>query len=986
MYGDFLKKRSAFKYRIHLTEHNLYRNLNNRPVKASGCRISKNKPPIKAQTAIVVGMQNIRSLFSKLNFVSNTVTMDNIDFLFLTETWLDNRILDSMISINDFEILRCDRLVKKGGGVALYHKKSIYVQKLQNPVAPSTFFNFEFMCVRLDTSKCKIHFLIFYVPPDSSQCPSTIINVCKVISFFLISTAPFIILGDFNLPKINWTNSTANGQAAEIFLNFCVNNALTQCIDSATHKDGNVLDLLLCNLPALSILISSSVNCPISSTCDHNLVLSSLSVSVPSSQKYSYSFPNFKKANFENINNILLSYNWNLLLYESSLQNQYDVFISIMQNVIKNNVPYLTHSNKPRKSLPKHMKKLLNTKLKTYRLFKSGKCSKEVYKSKAKEYEVEVNKWHDRVEENICFNPSSKKFYSYANKKLNNSFTLPPLLNSDNDVISTDIGKANLLNETFHQHFTIDNNTSFSPFHKLSSPMLDFQVSAEDVLQAVRESKDKLSLTPEQIPAYFIKRVIISILQPLLLIYSNSLEFSSLPHQWKQSIITPIFKKGDRRLPSNYRPVAQTSSFGRILEAILSKKILEHLMSNQLLLPNQFGFLPHRSSASQLLYCLDCWYSSYCSNKIQFVAYTDISKAFDSVSHSKLVKVLTSFGLNKIIVLWIQNFLMNRTQFVRINKTFSSPLPILSGVPQGSVLGPLLFLLFINDIVQIVELRHDSNFALFADDAKIFSDNAQELQSCLDHFNDVLSNYQLNLAPHKCFILPISKHSQQISISSHPSFSINSISLSYENSAKDLGIYISKDLKWETHINKIVQQASFISYRIIKSFRSKNIRVLLKLYKTYVRPKLEHNTPVWSPYLSKNINAIENVQRRFVKIICRKCNIHCLSYAERLSKLNLPSLQSRRIRFDLITLFKIVNNLSDLSFDSFFVIKTYTYSLRNRSSQILPNHNFKDSIWRGSFFVRAPRYWNKLSEDITSSVSLSLFKAKLKNIALESLL
>ena len=353
---------------------------------------------------------------------------------------------------------------------------------------------------------------------------------------------------------------------------------------------------------------------------------------------------------------------------------------------------------------------------------------------------------------------------------------------------------------------------------------------------------------------------------------------------------SPIFKKGDRRLPSNYRPVAQTSSFGRILEAILSKKILEHLMSNQLLLPNQFGFLPHRSSASQLLYCLDCWYSSYCSNKIQFVAYTDISKAFDSVSHSKLVKVLTSFGLNKIIVLWIQNFLMNRTQFVRINKTFSSPLPILSGVPQGSVLGPLLFLLFINDIVQIVELRHDSNFALFADDAKIFSDNAQELQSCLDHFNDVLSNYQLNLAPHKCFILPISKHSQQISISSHPSFSINSISLSYENSAKDLGIYISKDLKWETHINKIVQQASFISYRITKSFRSKSIRVLLKLYKTYVRPKLEHNTPVWSPYLSKNINAIENVQRRFVKIICRKCNIHCLSYAERLSKLNLPSL------------------------------------------------------------------------------------------------
>ena len=477
-----------------------------------------------------------------------------------------------------------------------------------------------------------------------------------------------------------------------------------------------------------------------------------------------------------------------------------------------------------------------------------------------------------------------------------------------------------------------------------------------------------------------------SILHPLLIIFNNSLKSSAIPCQWKQSIITPIFKKGDRRVPSNYRPVAQTSSFGRILEAILSEKILDHLMLNNLLLPNQFGFLPNRSSASQLVYCLDHWYSSYCANKIQFVTYTDISKAFDSVSHSKLVKVLTSFGLNEVITSWIENFLTGRTQTVRINNTFSSPLPILSGVPQGSVLGPLLFLLFINDIVQIVELQHGANFALFADDAKIFSCNAQELQSCLDHFSETLTNYQLNLAPHKCFILPISKQSQQKTISNHPNFSINSTNLPYEHYAKDLGIYVSKDLKWELHINRIVQQASFVSYRIIKSFRSKNIWILLKLYKTYVRPKLEYNTPVWSPYLLKDINAVENVQKRFTKIICRRCNIPSSSYSERLTKLNLLSLKSRRIRFDLITMFKIINNMSDLNFDSFFEIKYYPYSLRNRSSQILPIQHFNDNIWKGSFFERAPRYWNKLSQDVTNTDSLGLFKTKLNSISFESLL
>ena len=780
--------------------------------------VSAKNYPSETQPELIIGLQNIRSLYKKVSFVSNTLNMDSIDFLFLTETWLDDRITDSMISVNSYEILRCDRMIKKGGGVALYHKQSINVQKLQNPDVQSTFSNFEFMCVRLDIGKTNITILCFYIPSDSSQCPSTIVNACKIISYFLTNTAPFIILGDFNLPKINWIHSTAKGKEAEIFLNFCTNNALTQCIDSATHQDGNVLDLVICNLAARSILNSSSIDSPISSTCDHNLISFSLSASVPLSHRFSYSYPNFKQADYEKINNILLSYNWNILLYEPSVQHQYDTFLSILHYVIKNNIPYNTYSNKPKNRLPKFIKKLLSTKLKTYKRYKSGKCSKEVYKSKALEYEMEVRKWHDKIEENICRNPSSRKFYSYTNKKLNNSFTIPPLVNHSNQTVSSDVDKANLLNATFHNNFTIDNKSSFYPFHKLSSSMPDFQITASDILKAVKLSKDKLSLTPEQIPTYFIKRVITSILHPLLLIFNNSLKFSSVPHQWKKSQITPIYKKGDKRIPNNYRPVAQTSSFGRTFEAIQSEKILDHVMSNNLLLPNQFGFLPNRSSTGQLLYCLDNWLSSYCSNKMQYVTYTDISKAFDSVSHSKLIKVLTSFGLSVATISWIENWLSDRTQTVRINNTFSSPLPILSGVPQGSVLGPLLFLLFINDIAQIVETRNNANFVLFADDAKFFSCDPHELQSCLDYLDEILKNYQLNLAPHKCFILPISKRSQQISLNNHPNLSINSTNLPFEHYARDLGIYITRDLRWELHINRIAKQASFVSYRIIKSF------------------------------------------------------------------------------------------------------------------------------------------------------------------------
>ena len=987
MHGRFFKKLPSIKCHHHIdsTETVKHRVFSHKL--GENHHIARRvKTSQETQTQLIVKLQNIRSLFYKINFIDNILVADNVDLFFITETWLDNSITDSMIKINNFEIIRSDRLTKQGGGVALLYKNYFYVQELAKPAIPPTFSNFEFFCVDLNSSRNGMRFLCIYIPPDSSRCPLTMVNVCNVISFFLTTSSPFILLGDFNLPKINWNTFSAKGKSSQLFLNFCIENGLSQCITSPTHKDGNILDLVFCNSAGMSHLISQSVDCPATSSCDHNLLSLTFSACVSSPIKTSWSYPDFKSADFEAINRTLSSYNWNSLANPQSLQQQYDNFISILHSVIKQYVPVRVCSNKSKRRLPKYIRKLLKTKLKTYKLLKSGKCSKLFYNTKVREYEVEVRKWHEKIEEAVCSNPNNNKLYSYTNKKLNNHFTLPPFINQDGETISSDAEKADLLNKTFHENFILDDNCDFLPFHKFSSKMPDFQISIADINKAVNTSKDKLSLTPEQIPTYFIKRIISSILFPLSLIYNNCLKYGFVPHQWKLSIITPIFKKGDRRLPKNHRPIAQTSSFCRIFEAIISDSILDHVSLNNLILPNQFGFLPNRSSASQLIYCLDQWFSSYCTNNIQYISYTDISKAFDTVSHRKLVAVIQSFGINAHLTNWIQNFLTNRTQIVRIKETWSSPLPILSGVPQGSVLGPLLFILFMNDIIQLVELQHNAKFALFADDAKIFTTDAKELQSCLNSFSEALSKYQLHLAHNKCFILPISKRSQQHIVTDNPNFTIGSSTISFQNHAKDLGIFITNNLKWELHIKNIVQKASFTSYQITKSFRTKNIWTLLKLYKSYVRPKLEYNTPVWSPYLSKDISLIENVQRRYTKIICRRCSIPFDSYSDRLIKLNLISLHSRRIRFDLIMLFKIVNNTSDLNFDSFFTIQHSPYSLRGNTSKVMPKQNFNCSVWRGSFFERAPRYWNRLSPEITCVKSLHLFKSKLNLINLENLI
>lgn len=312
---------------------------------------------------------------------------------------------------------------------------------------------------------------------------------------------------------------------------------------------------------------------------------------------------------------------------------------------------------------------------------------------------------------------------------------------------------------------------------------------------------------------------------------------------------------------------------------------------------------------------------------------------------------------------------------VKVNSSLSSSLPVLSGVPQGSVLGPLLFIIFINEIMLNLENDQDVKIALFADDSKFMSTHAGKLQSCLNNFSDVIKSFQLQLAPHKSVVLPIGKNS---ALQTLQSFHLES--LQTDTHIKDLGIYIQNNLKWERHVNHVSRQAATISYQILKSIRSKNIWTLVLLYKCYVRPRLEYNTEVWSPYFKKDVQKLEQVQQQYTKRIFQRCNIPFLSYPDRLKKINLLSLQHRRIKFDLILMFKIINNLSELKFEDYFYFQKCNYSLRNNLTKIRPKEKFKGKVWTGSFFSRAPDYWNKLDNLTVSAKSLNVFKCRLRNV------
>ena len=890
-----------------------------------------------------------------------------------------------MFQPNGYDVVRADRTVSRGGGVLLLYKNHLKVENVEFVDNNIDMCSFEFLCVDIYTKVCTFRFICFYVPPCSSCSNTVISNVCKIIRKLLTDTKPCYILGDFNLPNINWEIFSTGGDLShKTFLDFCISNDLSQNIKVATHIKGNILDILLSNTPGNHKLLSSSVNHPLSSTCDHYLITFDIQSYLTNNFNNSSKYPNFTKGNFELICNDLNLIDWMDIFQNSfSLQNFYDIFLSKLDSVITKHVPLKSSATNRRRQRPKFLQVLLQEKIAIYRRFKNDRSLASEVKLKNKEYEVAVNKWYDDSEKKLCENPSARNFYNYVNGKMKSRHSIPVMRDCNNNVVETDLAKANLFNKYFQKVFVLDDGRPLCSSFKTSTMMNPFTISHNDIIEAVNGMKDKISRTPEGIPIYLIRRIIPSILHTLSLIFNVSFNQNVIPSQWKNAIIIPVYKRGNRNTAKNYRPISLTSSFCRIFESVVVKNILEHLITNELISPRQFGFLPSRSSCSQLLQCMYKWSSAFSQNLTTNVVYTDISKAFDSVVHSKLIHCLTTYGLDRQLIDWFTNFLSGRSQQVAINNRLSDPLPIYSGVPQGSIVGPILFLIYFNNVTNSCNFLNDTvDIFLFADDTKLSSTNCAMLQTSLDYMDEWLQTHQLKLAYEKCFLMQVSKRR----ISQDPSFTINDQTISSVLSFKDLGVFIQADLKWSEHVNYIYRKAATTSYQLLKAFNTKNIWTLRKLFITYVRPKCEYNSPVWSPSLIKDIAKIERVQRSFTRSIFMRAGIPFSSYEDRIQKLNLLSLQDRRTLTDLILIYKIYYGQSDLNFNDFFVLRTRPYVLRGHSIQINPKLSFITTQFQSTFFYRATKYWNSLPEEIVISPTVNIFKSKLLKFDLKTLL
>ena len=500
-----------------------------------------------------------------------------------------------------------------------------------------------------------------------------------------------------------------------------------------------------------------------------------------------------------------------------------------------------------------------------------------------------------------------KKFWKYINQRTKTSSGIADLEDiATGRLTSNEKEKAEILATFFTSVFTQERTQEMPKIQKgkFKEEISHCIINREDVQKKLKSLNPNKSLGPDRLHPRILKELHSVLDKPLAILYQNTLKQGKIPDEWKHAIVTAIFKKGDKRKPNNYRPVSLTCIICKIIESIVRDKIMDHMKNNNLFSNKQFGFLDGRSTVLQLLTVLDKWTKIIDEGGKIDCVYFDFKKAFDKVPHQRLIYKAEQYGIKGEIINWIKSFLNSRTQQVVINGESSECKDVTSGIPQGSVLGPLLFVIFINDLPDQVK----SDMYLFADDTKVFrristKEDKEILQEDINEMLKWADKWQLEFHPDKCVKMSINNKECE-----NRTYKMNDITLKNVKQEKDIGVIVDDQLKFEDHMYEKIKKANNMMGLIRRSFMHLDKEMFLNLYKALVRPHLEYANVIWHPTKMKDITAIENVQRRATKYLP---SLKDLSYEERLQKLKLPTLRYRRLRGDLIETYKLMTGKYD---------------------------------------------------------------------------
>jgi Reverse transcriptase (RNA-dependent DNA polymerase)/Endonuclease-reverse transcriptase len=900
------------------------------------------------------------------------------------ETWLNSSVQDAEIMPDNYSVFRKDRLNNSHGGVLLAVKpelKPTRVPALENDA--------EIVWVEISCGEDRVLVGSAYRAPNSNVASNLqlieSVNRAQDVQHQYTSV---VLCGDFNL-EVDWEvngNATPKTTIANDILTAFLNVVPHQMVTEATRitkSSRSIIDLVLTNNPGklADLVVVTGVS-------DHMAIKFNLKWQCPKPKVIHRLAYNYNKANWKMLENSF-SANMPMSTTTDDVETLWAEWKESFWRCVNAAIPQVNIKGR-RKSpwITKNIMQMFRKRERLYARFKKNNNIEnwETYRRMRNMVKIETRKAHDEYVWKLG-DGNSKQLWKYVHGKVGSS--APRHFVIDDVKVTNSQSIAEAFSRTFKDNFSrnlhadsddlcpphVSNNHNVNEKQQSSFQAVNF--SPWMVFQTIKTIKPDGATGPDGIPSKIVHKCAKVLAPSLSHLFSISMNCGELPKEWKLANVVPIFKTGRKDCTSNYRPISLTSVICKIMEKIVNYQMLQYLQSIKAINRQQHGFLPKRSCVTMLLSAIDDWQfamDAKAGTHIDVIS-LDWAKAFDRVPHKRLLMKLQRFNIRGCIFQWLRSFLSERKMKVIFDGASSTQSQVLSGVPQGSVLGPLLFTIYMMDLPQCI----NSTIRQYADDCTLYRIiNSPEDERILQ--NDLNSiqlwcvlNY-MSLNEQKCNHIVLTKSRR----SNTSVYYVNNKLLARAKAVKILGLTITQDLKWNTQTEIVRNRAAKLLGFLSRTVHSAKPRVKRMLYISLIRSVMTYGCPAWHPSTKANVKKLESIQNRATKFITgrKDCNSK-----ERLTLSRLLSLENNLKLVDVVFLKKMFANEIDL--DPLARVQLSYRSVRYDKGVKLCPPFARTSQYQDGFYCRSVALFNSMDFDTRNLRSTKEFKAGVRRSLLE---
>lgn len=921
-----------------------------------------------------VGHMNVRSLMGGFDSLKNYICSEDFSIFAVSETWLNENIDTNIFLIPNYRFIRMDR-EGRGGGIGLFIKNSMNYNVIDLP--NNTFL--EQLWVSINLSGKSYLFGVLYRPPKSN-INSALEALDNTLSQIMPTSDALIMVGDLNIDLlyIDNVNSLRLNNIFDVY-------DLSQIISEPTRVTDHSNTLLDIIVVSNSETIKASKVVDIPGVSDHYLTYCELSnIKVKNNIKF-VQYRDFKYFNEQSFVQDLNMVDWDYIYSLSDVDDMLNFFNENVMQLFDNHAPLrkVRVSKPPAPWMTSTIKDMIKLRDNAFNKYKKTKLPADFnsYKDLRNYTTGAIRREKRAYLDFVLINKDSKRTWQTLRSMeiINNK-------NSRND-IPDDLCDVNVINSYFNVSADINSTedvTLLNKYDNISNSVHSFRFITTDYIN-IQRCINKIKTNSTGLDGISVKMLLIIstyLINHITFIINSSITSSTFPSSWKHSTILPLAKIANPTEISQLRPISILPTMSKILEMIMHQQISEYVLAHKIIPPIQSGFRPNHSTATALTHITDDIIHNTDESKLTCLILLDFSKAFDTLDHSILCNKLIFFGFDVQSVTFIRSYLSDRTQRVCLRSNVSDPLSVKFGVPQGSILGPLLFSIYISDfhtVVTACDVHH------YADDTQLYYNfSVNDLFTANRKINEDLNSllkislvHKLKLNSNKSQVILFGPKKKRLIANDLLTISLGDTELKIVNECKNLGVWFDSDLRFTKHINQLLKTSYSTLKQLYPQRNIMNQNLKLKLCESLIFSRLSYcDVLVGSNLLKVDINRLQMIQNSCIRFSygIRKFD-HISHKFEDAGWMKIDDMY--RYHFLCFTHKILISNRPSYLYNKIVKLSDFNVdrSSRNKNILLIPNHN--TAAFSRSFSYLAPKQYNQLPNNL-KNLSLINFKKRLK--------